>query len=67
MNAEQIQQHLRANHGLRVGQYTAQFILSRLDRSKTAFPIFATDARTGQPLHPKFNPKDLQDSQPTLF
>jgi hypothetical protein len=67
LNAEQIQQHLRANHGLRVGQHTAQYILSKLDRAKTAFPIFATDARTGQPLHPKFDPTNLDRSQPTLF
>jgi hypothetical protein len=67
LNAEQIQQHLRANHGLRVGQHTARYILSQLDRSKMAFPIFATDARTGQPLHPTFNPKHFQDPQPTLF
>jgi len=67
LNAEQIRQHLRANQGLRVGPHTAQYILSKLDRTKAAFRIFATDARTGQPLHPKFDPANLDRSQPTLF
>jgi hypothetical protein len=69
MDARQLQDKLRTDLGLRVGDHTARYIIARLASPKAkSFPILANDARTGQPLSPTLNPADLRDdAQPTLF
>ena len=69
MDARQLQDKLRTDLGLRVGDHTARYIIARLAAPKAkSFPILANDARTGQPLYPTLNPADLRDdAQPTLF
>jgi hypothetical protein len=45
----------------------AQYILAKAAQGGRSFPIFATDARTGQPLRPTFDPAILTDPQLPLF
>ena len=66
MTPEQLQSHLRTLN-LRVGPETARYILTRLS-GRRPFPVFATDARTGHPLHPNLHPADFAPSaQPSHF
>jgi hypothetical protein len=67
--AEELQTHLRVVRGLRVGDETAKYIVSQLAHRKSgrSFPVFATDARTGQPLYSRISPADLDPARPTLF
>ena len=69
MDARQVQDKLRTDLGLRVGDHTARYISARLASAKAKpFPVLANDARTGQPLYPTLNPAELRpDAQPTLF
>jgi len=69
MSPQELQQKLRTDLGLRVGDHTARYIAARLASAKPKpFPVLANDARTGQPLYPTLNPADLRpDAQPTLF
>jgi hypothetical protein len=46
----ELQQKLRATLRLNVGDEMARYILARLAQGGQAFPILATDARTGLPL-----------------
>jgi hypothetical protein len=65
LDARELQQRLRMNLGWRVGDQTAAYILDKLLRSTDdkPFPIFASDARTGEPLHRDLDPSLLHDAQ----
>jgi hypothetical protein len=63
----ELQQKLRATLSLHVGDEMAQYILAKAAQGGRSFPIFATDARTGQPLRPTFDPGILTDTQLPLF
>lgn len=52
MDAEQLQEMLRARLGWRVGPHTARYILSRLNApASKSIMVLANDARTGMPVH----------------
>ena len=68
MNPTELQQKLRATLSLHVGEETARYILAKAARGdRRSFPILATDARTGQPLHRTIDPSILTDPQFLLF
>ena len=60
MNSEQIQQHLRTRHNLRVGPHTAAYLAAKLGaKAPKAIKILAADARTGVPMPQQINPATL--------
>jgi hypothetical protein len=67
LNLTELQQKLRATLSLNVGDEMARYILAKAAQSDRSFPIFATDARTGQPLCPTLDPAILTDPQLPLF
>lgn len=66
MTAIELQETLRTILGWRVGDQTADYILSRLasDTPQPPFPILAHDARTGHPIRPTLDPRRLAVAPP---
>jgi hypothetical protein len=57
LNAHELQERIRRELGWRVGDATARYIIDRmLTSGHAAFPIFASDARTGMAIRPMFDP-----------
>jgi hypothetical protein len=57
LETRELQERIRRELGWRVGDATAHYILDRmLASSGGAFPIFASDARTGVAIRPMFDP-----------
>lgn len=68
MTHTELQQKLRATLSLHVGDEMARYILARLSQGGDAFPILATDARTGQPLQHNLDAAAITtDAQLRLF
>ena len=68
MTHTELQQKLRATLSLHVGDEMARYILDKLAQGGRAFPILATDARTGQPLQQNLDAAALTaDAQMHLF
>jgi hypothetical protein len=60
LDAQQLQETLRARLGWRVGPHTAAYILAQLNAPKPkSIKVFANDARTGIPLHETLNPGQI--------
>jgi hypothetical protein len=60
LDAQQLQDMLRARFGWRVGPHTAAYILSQLNAPKAkSIKVFVNDARTGMPLHETLNPDQV--------
>jgi hypothetical protein len=68
MNPAALQEKLRTELGWRIGLEQAIYILARLAAAEQkAFPIFASDARTGHAIRPLLEPTHFTlEAQPKL-
>jgi hypothetical protein len=57
MEISQLQEKLRTEHGWRVGDETARYVLAMIAAGAKEIPILASDARTGLALWEEFKPE----------